>query len=349
MERLCERDYQALFATIEELYGAQFPEQFQTTVLSAIGNLIPCDIITYNEVDPEHSRISWVSDPPELDYGEGFDQHLSEHPLITHYNRTGDQRTLKISDFLSQSKLHRLGLYNDHYKYLNVEYQMAVTLSTAMKQVIGIAANRDRHDFSERERLCLTLIRPHLVIAHRNAQTMSMMQQTVNATGTEIILVTRSGKVRYASNSAWRLVKAFFDTSESQTSLPDGLKRWVAHTTKTLFRQDDVPAPPIPLVIRKENSYLYIRFIPGGKMADQDLLLLQERQPDPTYVAPSGLSYREAEVMMLVAKGRTNEEIGVILSCSPLTVKKHLEHIYEKLGVHTRTAAVASGLVPERK
>ena len=54
-----------------------------------------------------------------------------------------------------------------------------------------------------------------------------------------------------------------------------------------------------------------------------------------------GLSRREAEVMTWVAQGRTNLETAIILKLSRRTVEKHLEHIYQKLGVETRTAAAA--------
>jgi DNA-binding CsgD family transcriptional regulator len=53
------------------------------------------------------------------------------------------------------------------------------------------------------------------------------------------------------------------------------------------------------------------------------------------------LTTREHEVLELVAGGRTNAEVARILWISPGTVRKHLENIYEKLGVHTRTAAVS--------
>jgi DNA-binding CsgD family transcriptional regulator len=42
-----------------------------------------------------------------------------------------------------------------------------------------------------------------------------------------------------------------------------------------------------------------------------------------------------------VTQGKTNAEIGMILGVSPATVKKHLLHVYEKLGVETRMAAAA--------
>lgn len=54
------------------------------------------------------------------------------------------------------------------------------------------------------------------------------------------------------------------------------------------------------------------------------------------------LTVREAEVITWVARGKTNRDVAEILGMSPRTVNKHLEHIYEKLGVETRTAAVAA-------
>jgi DNA-binding CsgD family transcriptional regulator len=56
----------------------------------------------------------------------------------------------------------------------------------------------------------------------------------------------------------------------------------------------------------------------------------------------NGLTVRELEVLNLVAEGMTNGEIAQRLWISPGTVRRHLENIYEKLDVHTRTAAVAA-------
>jgi DNA-binding CsgD family transcriptional regulator len=59
-----------------------------------------------------------------------------------------------------------------------------------------------------------------------------------------------------------------------------------------------------------------------------------------------GLTDREAEVLSWVARGKTNPEIAALLIVSPHTVRKHLERTFEKLRVHTRTAAVARALGP---
>lgn len=52
-----------------------------------------------------------------------------------------------------------------------------------------------------------------------------------------------------------------------------------------------------------------------------------------------GLSARESEILLWVAQGKSNFEASVILNISAATVKKHLEHIYEKLGVEGRNTA----------
>ena len=64
-----------------------------------------------------------------------------------------------------------------------------------------------------------------------------------------------------------------------------------------------------------------------------------EAGPDRLEIA--SLTPRETEVLSWLAKGKTNRDIADILGMSHRTVNKHLEHIFEKLGVETRAAAAA--------
>jgi DNA-binding CsgD family transcriptional regulator len=61
-----------------------------------------------------------------------------------------------------------------------------------------------------------------------------------------------------------------------------------------------------------------------------------------TWPARSDLTTRQEQVLRLVASGLTDAAIGHYLGCSPRTVDKHLEHIYRKLGVSCRAAAIAA-------
>lgn len=60
---------------------------------------------------------------------------------------------------------------------------------------------------------------------------------------------------------------------------------------------------------------------------------------DPKPLEKLGISPREAEVLLWVAQGKGNHEIAQILGLSIATVKKHTIHIFEKVGVESRTAA----------
>ena len=64
--------------------------------------------------------------------------------------------------------------------------------------------------------------------------------------------------------------------------------------------------------------------------------LLLKDMPAPL-PAELGLTERQAELALLVAQGMSNAEIGAQLGIKPATVKKHLEQVYERLGVANRT------------
>ncbi len=61
----------------------------------------------------------------------------------------------------------------------------------------------------------------------------------------------------------------------------------------------------------------------------------------PSRLSTASLTPRETEVLSWVAKGKTSRDVAEILCMSPRTVNKHLEHVFEKLGVETRAAAAA--------
>ena len=83
---------------------------------------------------------------------------------------------------------------------------------------------------------------------------------------------------------------------------------------------------------------------PGGEeWAGDDWLIVMREVSDQAVIQAMRdaftLTLREAEVLHWVVKGKTNKDVGDILGSSPMTVKKHLERVFVKLGVETRTAA----------
>jgi len=90
----------------------------------------------------------------------------------------------------------------------------------------------------------------------------------------------------------------------------------------------------------REELLECIRTVSTGKshIAPEVAAKLAERLSQP------GLSVRELEVLTLVADGRSNQEIGSLLHIGEGTVKVHVNHILDKMGVNNRTAAGAAAL-----
>ena len=66
--------------------------------------------------------------------------------------------------------------------------------------------------------------------------------------------------------------------------------------------------------------------------------------PQPGLPCGAHLTERERDVLRWLSGGKTDKDIGALLGISPRTVHKHLQRIYEKLGVECRTAAVVRAM-----
>ena len=95
------------------------------------------------------------------------------------------------------------------------------------------------------------------------------------------------------------------------------------------------PVVPDELVARLRAHLRVAREMNAAARARED-----GAEPSPPLL-PNPLTQREMDVLEWVACGKTNRDVAEILGMSHRTVNKHLEHIYEKLGVETRTGAGA--------
>jgi DNA-binding CsgD family transcriptional regulator len=345
MELLADRDLASLLTFLRTNYESRDLEAYRSYVTSALPKLIHADITAYNDVDTRRQVTKWLFEPKGSVTDEEmgtFNRYAHQHPVIAHIARTNDSRALKISDFFSRARFHRLSLYNEFFRELGIESQMAATI-LSRRRIIGIALNRGRLDFSERERLLLNLLSPHLAQAYRNAAAMTSMTDEVKAMkraledlGSAVIVVASDGRIVSITSPAREMLTGYFGSWQPSNALPDAMRCWARHQRSGL----DQLQVPEPLVVDKGGRRLSVRLVPER---GQSLLLLAEQASNLRFepFEAFGLTKREAEVLAWVAQGRTNSEIGSILSISARTVQKHLEHIFEKLAVETRTAAAA--------
>jgi DNA-binding CsgD family transcriptional regulator len=340
------RDLSSAIEFLHETYALCDLEEFRSVVVTHLPKLVRSDVTAYNEIDTRQQSLRAHINPVDAFGFPGavhlFEQHMHEHPLIGHHLRVDDPRVLKISDFLSQSQYRDLGLYQEFFRRVGTEYQMVCTLPARSPVLIGIALNRSGKDFTERERLLMELLRPHLMQAYNNAAALKKVLEELEAAQHRlnrvegVMIVGRDGRSPWISPGIHRLLRKYFGMKTVNNGLPDVLKPWVRHQSGILSRLE----VPRSLMMRKDGARLTIRMLPGR---EQMVLLFQEERvgEKPVHPATVGLTSRESEVLGWVAQGKSNSEIATILAMSVRTVEKHLEHIFDKLGVESRTAAAA--------
>jgi CheY-like chemotaxis protein/DNA-binding CsgD family transcriptional regulator len=138
------------------------------------------------------------------------------------------------------------------------------------------------------------------------------------------------------------LLTTYFDATAGQ--VPAAVLDWLRQQSALAAQGRE------PRALTVAHGAKQLMFSLQERTGDDDWLIVMREVSDAAVVDEMTkafkLTMREAEVLYWVVKGKTNRDIGDILGSSPATVKKHLERVYVKLGVETRTAA--AGLATSR-
>ena len=163
----------------------------------------------------------------------------------------------------------------------------------------------------------------------RNARIARLARDAVDVAGLGVVLVDAKGRIAWRSPQAALWLQTL-DKAGAEGCLPDTVYAALGATTD-------------PVLLNSAGTPLSVRNM-GRVGIGETMLLLEQRAANGTgtsRLAQAALTPRETEVLSWLAKGKTNRDIGDILGLSHRTVNKHLEHIFEKLGVETRAAATA--------
>lgn len=371
MSHLTQKDIRQILQFVRFLQVPCSLDELPQRILPHLIHLIDSDLAHYTSFDIQTGVSFEMQTFPDVPLASKIREvvlitGLIDSPMLSNYVKTRDSSALMLSDFVTLQELHQLEyVYGEVLHPLGLEEELGIAITVKPSQPgisqfygtrknIAITVDRDRRNFSERDRLVLNLIRPHLMEAYYSAQIFTQMKyqlaelnQTLDQTG--VIILTANGQVEEITQRAASLLHCYFQKSVPQPleprSIPDTLQRWVRHRIAQLNSTEDISVPE-PLQIEQEGQRLRIRLhrYPNSKK----FLLLLEESTHPVFSPASfrllGLTRREAEVLFWVAKDQSTAEIALTLEMSERTVKKHLEHIYEKFGVQTRLAAVMYAL-----
>ncbi|MDW8324139.1 MAG: response regulator transcription factor [Burkholderiales bacterium] len=186
-------------------------------------------------------------------------------------------------------------------------------------------------------------IRPAEVVARvhthiRNAMRLRRAGSLLDAHGQACLAVQPdSGRILWQTPLARRLLQSY--CGGAQMHLPEAVLVWLQRLRAQPEALRDTP--PLKLAGAEGRLLCHLH----GCSPDEGCLLLLREENDAALIRALAhslaLTAREAEVLYWVMRGKTNRDIGDILGVSHRTVNKHMEHLFAKLGVETRTAAAA--------
>ncbi len=182
----------------------------------------------------------------------------------------------------------------------------------------------------------LARIAVHIQQARQLTQASSALDAFGQAT---LAIASASGKLVWQTALARQLLESYFGLSDTA---PPVLLQWIAQAQTAYLNGQEPSALVYHTAGRRLLASLHQQTTEG-----EWLLVLREENHQASMLSLMQvfpLTQREAEVLYWLSLGKTNRDIADILGMSPRTVNKHLEHIFSKLGVETRTAAAALAL-----
>ncbi|MDQ0348369.1 DNA-binding response OmpR family regulator/DNA-binding CsgD family transcriptional regulator [Ancylobacter vacuolatus] len=180
-------------------------------------------------------------------------------------------------------------------------------------------------------------IRVHLA----NARQTHSARAALDAAGRYLLSANRAGRVLWSTPQATALLTALSVSPPGDSfTLPEVVRRWLEGR-----KVEGAAIEPEAIEVVLEGSARRLKLSYVGQIGPEELLLriVEDSGIPPEQVLKTklGLTLRESEVLVWLARGKANRDIGEILGLSPRTVNKHLEQIYAKIGVENRAAATA--------
>jgi hypothetical protein len=273
METLTSQDIQQLFHAIQELYALHNLSSFGVKALEIVDRLVPSEVPEFHLTNARTHAVSRTFLPGYPGFTAEMEQVASrywrEHPIVQNMPLTLTG-AYKISDFMTAQQFHPLeGLYQQFLGLINCEDQMVMFLPMIDAQnwneylqadlsLAGIALNRSQRNFTERDRLLLNLLRPHLFQAYGNAQCYHQVQQQLtqlqqSLTHLGLIILENSGQIELITPQANQYLYTYLSQALRLNQLSPLLWTWIRHqvtSTQTL----DHATPCLPLHIEQNDK-----------------------------------------------------------------------------------------------
>ncbi len=355
---LTERDLRRALHMLQALADASGDcRSFTAAALEQLTGIVVSDLTTLSVCDLARGTRRVIGREAEaLSSADraAFDRHFRAHPLVRFHSTHPGGPTQRISDCQDLAAFRNSALHAEYYRRIGINYVMALPLRIDRDNVISVVFNRGCSDFKDGERAVLDAVRLPLAAMYRNLAAceeaglgLRCINDLAARGGWQILHVSTAGRVLDAAPAARALLARFFpEHCRGHTAqLPAPLAEWFSRSRSWGLERPALGGGQ-QFTISRLGALLTVHFVPDPDDTSAGYLLMkcERRHVAPAHLARLPVTGREREILALVAGGKTNAEIAAVLAISARTVQKHLEHIFQKLGVETRTAAAVCAL-----
>lgn len=312
--------------------------QLADVVLAQLTELVSGDHGVRTHVDRGTQGVmidTWASTDPSVAAArrrnpQRWLKHLPQHPIVSYWERAGVGYAVRVSDLVNQRAYRRLPIYEHYFEPFGIEYNLALRIQLVRAGLVDFSVCRKHRGFSDRERDLVESLRPYLTVTLRRAEAGSLARPLLSRFG----LSLREAQVLalVATGRSNREVAAMLFLS------PLTVRKHLERVYAKLGVRTRTEAAAVAMQASSGRDDGARRDLLESYVRRTATLAGLAREASLTLTV-LGLTKREAEVLALAASGKSNREIAAALALAPGTVKKHLDRIYAKLGVHHRAEA----------
>lgn len=189
-------------------------------------------------------------------------------------------------------------------------------------------------------------LRARIKVHLANARAAQSAQIALDASGRHLFAVDRSGQLLWSTPQSMRLVESLAGDGTGRSLLEEKCRQWLHEKGLQRNAHSGTDHPPTETLAASGEVLLQLAYL-GSTGPDEFLFRLTSSGPDRDknlLMARFNLTSRETDVLLWIARGKSNRDIAEILGLSARTVNKHLEQVYIKLGVENRAAAAIAAL-----
>lgn len=313
--------------------------QVALCAVETAARLVRAEVVTCDEMDLAAGWMFGVNNaqtPGAEALFPEFLRHAHQHPVLNAFLDGYNQRALRLED--TGTDFERTDLYRRFYAAFGIRHQLIAPIEIDARRLVALAIFRTTDPFATEDLERLSALVPRIQSAWKTCAHIEHAQRDAfRQLGYELVPLAAG----YGGPPVTEATRRILADRWGRNSWEQQLEAWKGVVANQLSADD-----PAPLLWEAPEG-IEVRAVrlPDGEAA----LAVRAHPPHSPRRSPiwNILSPREREVAEWLVEGKTSAVVATLLGVKEPTVRKHLEHIYLKLGVENRASAIRVLLDPD--